>query len=142
MALSSTFLNKLIQEEKWQEFQHCLEEFHEPSNPYHVDVESLQKMTNLIAYSFGNEKTYQTINKKLIPKMSTSFLQAIKSFTNIDIEKAMSQKDIKHVFHYICIVIKRLSEDIIFTQNYMCFKIECCLMSSGKVLILFYLLII
>ena len=138
MALSSTFLKKLIEEEKWQEFQHCLEEFHEPSNPYHVDVESLQKMTNLIAYSFDDEKTYQTINKKLIPKISTSFLQAIKSFTNIDIEKEMSQ----NVFTYIFSVIKRLSEDIIFTQNYMCFKIECCLMSSGKVLILFYLLII
>ena len=138
MALSSTFLKKLIQEEKWQEFQHCLEEFHEPSNPYHVDVESLQKMTNLIASSFDDEKTYQTINKKLIPKISTSFLQAIKSFTNIDIEKAMSQKVFKHIFS----VIKRLSEDIIFTQNYMCFKIECCLMFSGKVLILFYLLII
>ena len=118
MALSSTKLKTLIDDKKWTDFQNILEEFHQ--SPHRHDVTSLQKMTNLIAFIFGNE---QSITVEELRKISTSFVQAIESMTIVQIDETTSKKVLTSCFH----VIKRLCicKDI-------CTENICHLMPIGK----------
>ena len=116
MALSSTKLKTLIDDKKWTDFQNILEEFHQ--SPHRHDVTSLQKMTNLIAFIFGNE---QSITVEELRKISTSFVQAIESMIIVQIDETTSKKVLTSSFH----VVKRLCKD-------NCTENICHLMPIGK----------
>ena len=116
MALSSTKLKTLIDNKKWTDFQNVTEEFHQSHHRH--DITSLQKMTNLIAFIFGNE---QSITVEELRKMSNSFVQAIESMIIAQIDETTSKKVLTSCFH----VIKRLCKDV-------CTDGICHLMPIGK----------
>ena len=116
MALSSTKLKTLIDNKKWTDFQNITEEFHQSHHRH--DIPSLQKMTNLIAFIFGNE---QSITVEELRKMSNSFVQAIESMIIAQIDETTSKKVLTSCFH----VIKRLCKDV-------CTDGICHLMPIGK----------
>ena len=112
MALSSTKLKTLIDNKKWTDFQNITEEFHQSHHRH--DIPSLQKMTNLIAFIFGNE---QSITVEELRKMSNSFVQAIESMIIAQIDEMTSKKVLTSCFHVIKV------RDFLFIVNHMCFYI-------------------